>query len=68
MQALADSQFAQIVGGIAEARGMTEDDVRELFDAGPYLGQEAVDTGLVDAVMYEYEVYAQLRETLGDAF
>jgi protease-4 len=66
MQALADSQFAQIVDGIAEARGMTEDEVRALFDAGPYLGHEAVDAGLIDAVMYEHEVYAQLEETLGD--
>jgi protease-4 len=65
MQVLADSQFAQIVDGIAEARGMTEDDVRALFDAGPYLGAEAVDAGLVDAVMYEHEVYAQLEETIG---
>jgi len=65
MQVLADSQFAQIVGGIAEARGLTEDEVRALFDAGPYLGEEAVEAGLVDAVMYEHEVYAQLEETIG---
>jgi protease-4 len=65
MQVLADSQFAQIVGGIAEARGMTDDEVRAVFDAGPYLGREAVDAGLVDAVMYEHEVYAQLEEAIG---
>ena len=65
MQVLADSQFAQIVGGIAEARGMTEDEVRALFDAGPYLGREAVEAGLVDALMYEHEVYAQVEETIG---
>ena len=66
MSKLMNSQFDQMVAGIAEARGLTPEDVRTRFDEGPYLGQEAVDAGLVDGLMYEDEVYAKLAEKLGD--
>jgi protease-4 len=66
MSKLMNSQFDQMVAGIAEARGLTPEDVRTRFDEGPYLGQEAVDAGLVDGLMYEDEVYAKLEEKLGD--
>jgi protease-4 len=66
MTTLVDSQFAQIVDGIAEARGMTADEVRALFDDGPYLGSEAIEVGLVDEMLYEDEVYARLTEQIGD--
>jgi protease-4 len=65
MHALMSSQFEQMVEGIAEARGMTPEEVRELFDDGPYLGQEAVDAGLVDGMMYDYEVYEKLDQEIG---
>ena len=66
MRELMDSQFAQILRGIAAGRNKTEDEVRALFDGGPYLGVEALDAGLVDALGYEDEVYAKLREEHGD--
>jgi protease-4 len=61
-----DSQFSQIVRGIADRRGKTDDEIRALFDRGPFLGQEAVDAGLVDRLGYEDEVYAKLREEHGE--
>jgi len=57
-----ESRFSQIVGGIAEARGITEDDVRNLAERGPLLGQEALDAGLVDDLLYRDEVMDLLRE------
>jgi protease-4 len=41
---------------------MSVDDVRVLADSGPYYGQEAVDSGLVDDLAYRDEVYDRIEE------
>jgi protease-4 len=56
MTQLMNAQFGQMVRGIADARNMTEDEVRGLFDHGPFLEQEAVDAGLVDGLAYRDEM------------
>lgn len=66
MQALADSQFNQLVAGIASGRGLAEEKVRALFDLGPYYGEEALKAGLVDGLAYRDEVYEALEEEFGD--
>jgi protease-4 len=66
MQKLMDSQFSQIVAGIAKGRGLPEATVKAAFDAGPYLGQQAVDAKLVDGLLYRDEVYDQVRKKAGD--
>jgi len=67
MKKLMDSQFGQIVAGIAKGRGITETQVRAVFDDGPYLGQQAVDAKLVDGLLYRDEVYAKVRHKADDA-
>jgi protease-4 len=52
----------QIVAGIAAARDLPEDKVRELIDRAPLLGPEAVTEGLIDRLAYRDEVYADVRE------
>lgn len=52
----------QMVAGIAEGRGKSVEEVQLLVDRGPYLGQEAVDAGLVDGLLYRDEVYDRVRE------
>jgi protease-4 len=66
MKHLADSHYGQLVRAIAEARGLYENEVRGLIDRGPYLGQEAVDAGLVDGLAYRDEVYAKAKERAGE--
>ena len=66
MQELMESQFGQIVRGIAEARGLSDEETLELFDNGPYLGSAALDEGLVDEMAYRDEVYNYLAEQVGD--
>jgi len=66
MNELMDSQFGQMVRGIAEARGFSEEETLEIFNRGPYLGQAALDAGLVDEMAYHDEVYDQLAEQVGD--
>jgi protease-4 len=67
MKDLMDSQFAQIVRGISEARGMSEADVLRRFDEGPHLGREALEARLVDRLAYRDEVYERVKERAGDA-
>jgi protease-4 len=67
MQVLMDSQFAQIAAGIAKGRSLSDAQVKSLFDAGPYLGAQAVDAKLVDGLLYRDEVYAKVRATADDA-
>jgi protease-4 len=66
MKKLMDSQFGQMVSGIAKGRGLSEAQVRATFNDGPYLGQQAVDAKLVDGLLYRDEVYAKAREKAGD--
>jgi len=65
MQKLMDSQFGQIVGGIAKGRGLPEAQVRTVFNEGPYLGQQAVDAKLVDGLFYRDEVYEKVKAKAG---
>jgi protease-4 len=53
------------VRGIAEGRKIGEAEVRSLFERGPFLGKEAKDAKLVDALSYRDEVYAKVRERAG---
>ncbi len=64
-QRVMESQFAQIVQGIATARGLYPGAVRTLIDRGPFLGTEALQAQLVDALAYRDEVYAQVKAQAG---
>lgn len=67
MAKIMDSMFGQLVRGIAEGRKLPEAEVRQLFDRGPYLGDEAVRARLVDSLAYRDEVYRKIKEKAGGA-
>jgi len=60
-----ESQFGQIVTGIAQGRNMSEDKVRALIDRGPFLGDEALDAKLVDKLAYRDAAYDDIRKKAG---
>ncbi len=62
MNALLDDLFAALVQGIAEGRGMEQEDVIALIDGGPYTAREALDKGLVDSLHYPDELEVALDE------
>ena len=62
---LAGSVAEQLTAAIAERRGKTADDARGLLDRGPFLAEEALAEGLVDALGYRDEVYADVRKEAG---
>ncbi len=45
---LVGSLFDQLVEGVAQGRGLAPDEVRNLIDRGPFLGEETQEAGLVD--------------------
>jgi protease IV len=62
---LAVSIAEQISTAIAERRGKTATQARELLDRGPFLAADALTEGLVDALGYRDEVYADVRKEAG---
>jgi protease-4 len=61
-----ESHFGQIVRGITEARGLAEQEVRSLIDRGPFSARQAMDSRLVDGLLYRDQVYAQVKEQVGN--
>ncbi|HEV3381554.1 MAG TPA: signal peptide peptidase SppA [Trebonia sp.] len=62
---LAESVAEQIAAGIAESRGKTVPQARELLDRGPFLAQQALDEGLIDGLAYRDEVHDKVRREAG---
>lgn len=46
-----DDLYAQMVSTIAEGRGLSDEQVRQLIDQGPYNAPQALEAGLVDAIL-----------------
>jgi protease-4 len=65
MTALMNSWFTQMKDGICQARQIAPDKFQAIVDGGPYLGKEAVDAKLVDAVAYRDEVYGKVKSKAG---
>jgi protease-4 len=57
-----DQYYGDIVGVIADGRKKTPDAVRALIDDGPFIGKSALDGGLVDALIFEDQMYGQLKD------
>jgi protease IV len=62
---LAVSVAEQLSTAIAQRRGKTVAEARALLDRGPFLAEEALAEGLVDALGYRDEVYADVRKEAG---
>lgn len=64
LQGIIDDIYAHFVDRVAEGRDLDESAVRET-EARVYLGDEAVDIGLVDRIGDKDDVVEQLEEDLG---
>jgi len=66
LDALFGSIFDQLVEGIADARNISEDNVKALMAEGPLLAKEAMDGGLVDRLAYRDEFNQNLDDMIDD--
>ncbi|MEW5902084.1 MAG: S49 family peptidase, partial [Acidobacteriota bacterium] len=62
LEAVYEDIFGEYVRTIAAARKKTEEEIRTIIDRGLFQGESALDSGLVDDLLYEDEVGKLLRE------
>ena len=65
-QRIAESVTSQIAEAIAERVKSPVQEATKLIDEGPYLAEQALAAGLVDALGYRDEVYSALRKQVGN--
>ena len=63
---LVESSTEAVVRDVAAGRGLTDAEVRDAVEDAPVPAQEAVARRLVDRLGYRDELYADLRERLGE--
>ena len=56
LNGLIDDRYNDFLAGVADARGMTADEMRQIVDNGPYRSEDALRAGLVDSLLSEWEV------------
>ncbi len=66
MEWLLDGLYGTVVDLIAKGRGLTQENVRALIDAGPYEAEAAKQAGLVDSVTHLDQFLDEIRKTHGD--
>jgi protease IV len=64
---ITESVTEQIAAAIAERAKISAAEARRLIDSGPYLADQAVAAGLVDALGYRDEVYSAVRKQAAEA-
>ncbi|MGD2244948.1 MAG: signal peptide peptidase SppA [Candidatus Aminicenantes bacterium] len=52
MESLYSDLYSHYVKGVAKARGKTEEEIRSLIDHGTFHGEQALEAGLVDNLLY----------------
>jgi len=62
MESIYGDFFSHYVKELAEARGKSEKEIRELIDHGFYQGEKALEAGLVDDLLYDDEFENILKE------
>ncbi|WP_239254938.1 signal peptide peptidase SppA [Listeria ilorinensis] len=62
MQSMIDDSYNEFVKVVADGRGMTEDQVREIADGRIYDGKQARENGLVDEFGYKEDVLKALKK------
>lgn len=63
-----DTIYAELTERIAERRGLEPDEIRNVIDNTPLYPAEALDKGLVDALVYDEEMDDRLRQLVGSPF
>jgi protease-4 len=59
-----DQYYGNMVQVIAEGRKLPPGAVRGVIDQGPFIGKSALDSGLVDALIFEDDMLSQLNTSV----
>jgi protease-4 len=61
---LVDNLYANLVDGIAAGRKKTAEQIRATIDQGPFTAPQALKAGLVDALMFEDQMWGEVKDRL----
>ncbi len=64
LNSILDELYGRLVAAIAEGRGRTTDQIRASIDRGPFLSSQALDNNLVDALVYEDQMFSELKKRI----
>jgi protease-4 len=62
--ALLDQYYGDVVRVIADGRKRTPAQVQAAIDDGPFVGQGAVDHGMIDELIFEDQAYEKLKDAV----
>ncbi len=66
LEGVVDDLYGELVAGLARGRAVDEAEARRWVDEGPYLAGEALEAGIVDALVYGDEIPARLAALSAD--
>jgi len=61
MESIYGDLFSQYVKGVAQARGKSEEEIKELIDYGFFQGEKAIEAGLVDELLFQDQIEKLLK-------
>ena len=65
LTSILDELYGHLADTIAAGRRKTPEAVRALIDEGPFLSKQALAKGLVDALLYEDQVFSEVEKQAG---
>jgi protease-4 len=66
LTSILDGLYGNMVQTIAAARKKSPDQIRSTIDQGPFLSPEAKGQGLIDGLLYEDQMYDEVKAKLAD--
>jgi protease-4 len=66
LSSIIDDLYGNLVQRIAEGRKKTPDQVRATIDQGPFLSPHAQEQGLIDGLLYEDQMYDEVKAKLNN--
>ncbi len=64
LNSILDDLYAHLISTVAEGRRKDTNEIRAAIDEGPFLPEDALKKGLVDALVYEDQLYKELEKRL----
>lgn len=64
MNSVLDDAYERLLATIAAGRKKSVEEIRATIDEGPFLANQAVSKGLIDALAYEDEMFGDLKKRL----
>jgi protease-4 len=66
LNSVLDELYGDLIRTVAAGRKKTPEQTRALLDEGPFLARQALQKGLVDALLYEDQVFSGVAQQAGE--